>query len=187
MRLLFTCLLLALTLPASAQIYTYTDATGNRIYTDRPPLGTDAQAVELPALNTVESVEENTRRLSPPADNPGTHAAVYRLLQIDGLPSGQALRANNGSFSVTVMLEPALQPGHQLRLLLDGQPYGEPSRGPHLQLTNIDRGTHQLAVQVLSAGQPIQQSPPQEFTLQRVSVHNRALRPAPKPSAPSTP
>jgi hypothetical protein len=181
MRQLFTCLLLALTLPASAQIYTYTDATGKQVYTDRPPQGTDAEAVELPTLNTVPSPGEPTRRLSPPAGNPAEQAAVYRLLQIDGLPTGQALRANNGSFSVSVIIEPPLQPGHQLRLLLDGQPYGEPSSGPRLQLTHIDRGTHQLAVQVLSAGQPIQQSPPQEFTLQRVSIQSQAPRSAPAP------
>lgn len=187
MRRLFTCLLLALTLPASAQIYTYTDATGKQVFTDRPPQDTDAQAVELPALNTVPSPAEQTRRLAPPEGNPAEQTIAYRLLQIDGLPSGQALRANNGSFSVSVIIDPPLQPGHQLRLLLDGQPYGEPSRGPRLQLTHIDRGTHQLAVQVLSAGQPIQHSTPQEFTLQRVSILNRALPPASKPATPSAP
>ena len=37
MRTLLTCLLLALSLPATAQIYSYTDANGNTVYTNQPP------------------------------------------------------------------------------------------------------------------------------------------------------
>ena len=33
MRTLLTCLLLAISLPASAQMYSYTDANGNKVYT----------------------------------------------------------------------------------------------------------------------------------------------------------
>ena len=37
MRPLLICLLLSLALPASAQIYKYTDANGNTVFTDQPP------------------------------------------------------------------------------------------------------------------------------------------------------
>ncbi|MNI43779.1 hypothetical protein D3C73_981210 [compost metagenome] len=54
------------------------------------------------------------------------------------------------------------------RLLLDDQPYGQPSNVPILQLINIDRGTHSLAVQVIDGEKVVQQSPSVTFTLQRV-------------------
>ena len=74
----------------------------------------------------------------------------------------------NGTFTVNVLIKPRLQPPHQLRLLLDDQPYGQPSNVPVLQLINIDRGEHRLAVQVIDGQTVIQQSPPAVFTAQRV-------------------
>ena len=44
MRTLLTCLLLTLSLPATAQIYSYTDANGNTVYTDEPAPGSNAQS-----------------------------------------------------------------------------------------------------------------------------------------------
>ncbi|MBS7557311.1 MULTISPECIES: hypothetical protein [unclassified Pseudomonas] len=98
-------------------------------------------------------------------------AEPYAQLQLQGVPAHGALRANNGSFTVQVALVPDLQPQHRLRLLLDDQAYGTPSRGPELPLVNIDRGQHRLAVQVLDGERVLQQSAPITFTLLR--AHRR--------------
>ncbi|MCK8659275.1 DUF4124 domain-containing protein, partial [Pseudomonas umsongensis] len=50
--LLFILLLIAL--PATAQIYKYTDAQGNTAYSNQPPDGVTAQPVELPPLNLAD-------------------------------------------------------------------------------------------------------------------------------------
>ena len=50
-----------------------------------------------------------------------------------------------------------------------------------LQVSNADRGEHSLAVEVLSAGKPIQQSTSVTFTVQRVNTGSPALRPPPPP------
>jgi hypothetical protein len=84
------------------------------------------------------------------------------------LPNEEALRANNGTFTVSVLIKPRLQAPHLLRLLLDGQPYGQSSNVPILQLVNIDRGEHSLAVQVINGEEVLQQSPTVTFTVQRV-------------------
>jgi hypothetical protein len=180
MRLILTCLLLVLALPASAQIYKYIDASGNTVFTNQPPLGVDTQPVELPPTNTVEmqtpGVSATPERSEAPAQAP------YRLLRLTDLPSAEALRANNGTFSVGVELEPRLASGHRLRLLLDGQPYGQPSTVLSLQVINVDRGEHSLAVEVLSGDVSIQQSAAVQFTVQRVNTSSPALRqPPPKP------
>ncbi|NQD91345.1 DUF4124 domain-containing protein [Pseudomonas sp. CrR25] len=178
MRRMLTCLLLTLALPVSAQIYKYTDANGNTVFTNQPPDGTAVQNVELPPTNTVEMQAPSV----PPADSASSQsepAPPYRTLRLTGLPSDEALRANNGTFSVGVALQPRLAASHRLRLLLDGQPYGQPSNVPHLQLTNVDRGEHSLAVEVLSGDKTIQQSPTVTFTVQRVNTSSPALRPPP--------
>lgn len=85
-------------------------------------------------------------------------------------------------------IKPRLQAGHAFRLLLDGQPYGQPSNVPRLQLTNIDRGEHSLAVEVISGERQIQRSPTVVFTVQRISVNSPARakptppKPTPKPA-----
>jgi hypothetical protein len=171
MRLLTACLLCALALPAVAQIYKYTDANGNTVFTNQPPEGQAAETVELPPTNTVQAQPVES---AAPTDAPAASAQPYGVLALTDLPSEEALRANNGTFSVGVQIDPRLQPGHSLRLLLDGQPYGQPSNVPRLQLVNVDRGEHSLAVEVLSGGQSLQRSASVTFTVQRISTNSPA-------------
>lgn len=179
MRRILACLLLCLALPAGAQIYKYIDANGNTVFTNQPPEGVSAESIELPPTNTMEMPAPSAP--TPTARTDRVQSAPYRILQLTGLPDAEALRANDGTFGVGVQLEPALAPAHRLRLLLDGQAYGPPSKTPQLQLTNIDRGEHRLAVEVLSAGKPIQRSATVSFTVQRVNTSSPALRPPPPP------
>lgn len=164
----FLFVLLLIALPAAAQIYKYTDAAGNTAYSNQPPDGVKAETVELPPLNSVESQQ-------PIAPAPVTETvsreqtqSAYEVLELTNLPTTEALRANNGTFTVTVLIKPRLQGPHLFRLLLDEQPYGQPSNVPILQLVNIDRGTHSLAVQIISGDEVVQQSPSVTFTVQRV-------------------
>ncbi|MEL1088730.1 DUF4124 domain-containing protein [Pseudomonas sp. OB66] len=163
----FLYILLLIALPAAAQIYKYTDANGNTAYSNQPPDGVQAQPVELPPLNRVEPQAPSAPQ-APTPEQPQPPRNAYEILELAGLPSDEALRANNGTFTVNVLIKPRLQPPHQLRLLLDDQPYGQPSNVPVLQLVNIDRGEHRLAVQVIDGQTVIQQSPPAVFTVQRV-------------------
>ena len=163
----FLYILLLIALPAAAQIYKYTDANGNTAYSNQPPDGVQAQPVELPPLNRVEPQAPSAPQ-APTPEQPQPPRNAYEILELAGLPSDEALRANNGTFTVNVLIKPRLQPPHQLRLLLDDQPYGQPSNVPVLQLVNIDRGEHRLAVQVIEGQTVIQQSPPAVFTVQRV-------------------
>jgi hypothetical protein len=157
--------------PATAQIYKYTDAAGNTAYSNQPPNGVSAQTVDLPPLNSVDSQPANEPPAPAPIRNPEQINSTYEILELTGLPNEGALRANNGTFTVNVLIKPRLQGSHLFRLLLDEQPYGQPGNVPSLQLVNIDRGLHRLAVQVIDGDTVIQQSPTVTFTLQR--VHKR--------------
>lgn len=166
MRPYFMFMLLSLAFPVMAQIYKYTDADGNTAYSNQPPDGVAAQAVELQPLNSVEP----QRPSAPPGEalsREQSHNA-YEVLELTNLPTTEALRANNGTFTVNVLIKPRLQGPHLLRLLLDDQPYGQSSNVPILQLVNIDRGTHSLAVQVIDGENIVQQSPSVTLTVQRV-------------------
>jgi len=160
----FLFLLLVIALPVAAQIYKYTDANGHTVYSDHSPDGVQAQPVDLPPLNRVEPQAPS----APEPDNREPARNAYDILELAGLPTEEALRANNGTFTVNVLIKPRLQAPHQLRLVLDDEPYGQPSNVPILQLVNVDRGEHRLAVQVIDGQTIVQQSPPVAFTVQRV-------------------
>ncbi|MCF7534168.1 DUF4124 domain-containing protein [Pseudomonas petrae] len=173
MRQCLALLLLVFALPAAAQIYKYTDASGNTAYSNQPPNGTKAETVELPPLNSVETVVPAAPPPLPATQNQTQNqqsAAAYQVLALKDLPQDEALRANNGSFTVGVAIEPRLQPGHLLQLIVDGAPYGQPTNIPRLQVMELDRGEHSLSVQVLENQRSIQQSETVNLTVQRVHV-----------------
>lgn len=172
MRQCLALLLLALALPAVAQIYKYTDANGNTAYSNQPPNGTRAETVELPPLNSVPTVAPAPSGTSATQNQSQTqqNTAAYTVLELTDLPDGEALRANNGSFTVGVAIQPRLQSGHLMQLVIDGKPYGQPTNIPRLQVMELDRGEHSLSVQVLQGAQLVQQSQTITLTVQRVHV-----------------
>lgn len=181
MRIALFGLLLALTVPAQAQIYKYTDDKGNTVFTNQPPEGVAAESVDLPPANTVDiKVPEAPPPLTE--EQAGGRQQAYRSLSIGGIPDEQALRANNGTFVVNAQLDPPLRQNHRIRFLLDGEPQGEPSSSTSLQLTHVDRGTHLIEVEVLRGEQVIQRAS-EQFTVQRVHTSSPALRPKPKPAS----
>lgn len=164
------CLLLLSSLPAFAGVYTYIDADGNRVFTDKPR-SADAQRVELAPTNSA----------SLPAPPPPAPVALpkallpaYQLLRIT-LPEPDAtIRDNDGNLLVTLESEPGLQDGHRYRLLLDGQAYGTPGRSPVFPLDNIDRGSHQLAAEIIDdEGRIIERTPSQPFHLKRTTLADK--------------
>ena len=187
MRFIFAAVLLAAALPATAQIYQYTDAKGNRVFTDQPPLGVDASSVELNITNSLPAptVKKPVTRTPKDDDASTTLAAPYTQLLLSGLPDDEALRANDGSFTLQVEITPKLAKQHRLQLLIDGQAYGPASTSTSLPVDNLERGEHRLAVQVLANDHVVQSSAEQTITVQRVHTGSPALRPKPTPrSAP---
>lgn len=181
MRLIVSCLLAALALPASAEIYKYTDANGNTVFTNQPPQGTNAEAVTLPPVNTVQSPPPPTMPGNS-SNTGGAEQQVYSVLEISNIPSEEALRANNGDFTVNVRIEPQLRIGDSLQLLVDGQPFGGRTNSLAFPISNLERGEHSLSVQAFSGDRLIQQSPTITFTIQRTSTNNPARVTPPKPT-----
>ncbi|WP_027897108.1 DUF4124 domain-containing protein [Zestomonas thermotolerans] len=181
MRLVLLCLAL-LSLPAAAQVYTYIDAEGNRVFTDRPQ-SQNAQRLNLAPTNSMPAPKAGTPRPMPEPAAPPQPTPSYQLLRIL-LPEPDAAVQNgtSGDLIVTATSEPALLPGHFYRLLLDGEPVGAPSRSPVFHVTNIDRGTHQIAVEILDAeGRTLERTPSQPVHILRLSLaQKRRINPCKK-------
>ncbi|MGE6388611.1 DUF4124 domain-containing protein [Pseudomonas sp. NPDC078416] len=167
------CLLFSVSQTALAQVYTYIDANGNRVFTDQPHR--NAKKVDIAPTNRVDQPTKAPTRASKakPAASPIFH---YQLLRILAPEPDSTIRDIEGNLNVTVSNEPELQPDHLYRLLLDSKPYGEPTRSPVFPLTNIDRGTHQLSVEIIDQyGRVLERTPNQPFHLIRISLAQKRL------------
>ncbi|WP_236193064.1 DUF4124 domain-containing protein [Pseudomonas glycinae] len=162
---------------ASAEVFTYIDAQGNRVYTDQPR--GNAKRVPLATSNRMASNPTATAPVKPSkqsAEPPLFHYDMLRVL----IPEPDAtIRSSAGELIVSVTSEPGLQRGHRYRLLLDGQAVGEPGLSPVFPLSNIDRGSHNLSVEILDAeGRTVEKTANQPFHMQRISLaQKRQVKP----------
>lgn len=186
MRLVFATVLLMSAWPVTAEIYQYTDAKGNRVYTDRPPLDVKASSIELPTINSVAAPQRQTANTYSSQETDTTElVAPYSTLQLVGLPDEEALRANNGSFIVHIEIAPTLTSEHRLQLLINDQPYGPATSSIRIAVQNLERGEHRFAVQVLAGDEVLQTSAEQTLAIQRVHTSSPAFQSKPAPlSAP---
>jgi hypothetical protein len=172
MRSAWLCLLMLIALPTMAEVYTYVDAQGNRVFTDQPRK--NAKRVEIPPSNSLTGTPARpVTKTRAPKPEPMFRYDLLRIL----VPEPDAtIRSTSGDLIVSVTSEPALQPGHNYRLLVDGKPYAEPGRTPVFPLSNVDRGTHQLSVEILDdMGRVLERTPNQPFHKQRISLAQKRL------------
>ncbi|WP_460140470.1 DUF4124 domain-containing protein [Pseudomonas sp. S2_E01] len=165
--LLIACLI---ALPASAEVFTYIDAQGNRVFTDQPGAG-NAKRVPLATSNRMSANPTGAAPVKPSAKADAKPPLRYDMLRVLVPEPDATIRSSTGELIVSITHEPGLQPGHRYRLFLDGQPTAEPGQSPVFALNNIDRGSHQLSIEILDAqGRTVERTPNQPFHMQRISL-----------------
>ncbi len=178
---LLGALLLCATQLVSAAVYTYIDANGERVFTDKPPTNQRTEIINIAPPNQIAPPPA----MQPPPvyqADPEPLAVQYQVLRILIPEPNATLRANDRKLIVTVSSEPALLEGHHYRLILDGKPVAEPSRSPVFPLDEMDRGTHQLAVEIINQqGAVLERTPSQPFHLRQSTLSDkRRVRPCAK-------
>ena len=179
---------------AGEQIFKTTDADGNVVFTNLPP----------PAEQISETIDIATPNSFPPGPANGALSerqgvwigdseirgaeaqaatSAYHSLTISTPGDQSNIRENAGNVAVVVDLDPALHPGHSMRLLLDNAPAATSGEQYlNFALNNVDRGTHTLVAEVLDkTGTVVFASNPSVFHLQRYSKLTAPNRPTPRP------
>jgi len=173
LRQTLAVVLLAAALPCPAGVYSYVDAEGNRVFTDRPA-GEAAGEIRLKPSNSMPAPPTPTARAMEPTATKA--ATITYQLRILSPAADEAIRNNAGNVSVTLQAEPTLHPGHAYQVLLDDQPFGAPGQQTSFALSNVDRGTHQLAVAVVDEqDRVLQRTANQPFHLIRTSLAQRRM------------
>jgi len=144
---------------AVAEVYRWEQSDGTVTYSDSP--GPNSKVIEvkdLPIVNIPAPAFSATH--NPHATKHKSNDLAYRTLTITTPAHDSTIRDNTGAISITASLSPALQEGHHLQLLLDGTIKSQPSDSSSFQLQDVERGSHQLTLQIIANGTVFQSSAP---------------------------
>ena len=172
-RLFFGITALLVASAVCAQAYRWVDEDGLVHYSDRPHPG--AEEIQLPSSGRPSVTKRapapaTTRRAAPePEATAEQKPFSYELLEVSSPAAEETLWNIEGVLNVTVNLQPALQPGHQVRVHFDGDP--RMVGGTSFQLEEVYRGVHNVQVEILDeTGKLMIRSLPNRFYVQANAI-----------------
>jgi hypothetical protein len=164
----------------AADIWRWKDANGVTHYSDSP----------VPGAERV-NVSRGPRPVAAEAGQPGevATATAQPAVPVNYTRCAISEPANDTVFqavdavSVSIAIEPEVQPGHQVLVLLNGGAYGEwPQGALSHTLTGLFRGSYTLAVRVVDENdRPLCSGRVVNFHVRQTSVQSPARQPAKPP------
>ena len=134
---------------AESKIYHWVDAHGQTHYADRAAPGTEEIQVSPNNVVTTDNIQPATLHS---AQREAVKSSVIEYQATIISPAHDSpLRSNDGTIKIAVKIIPEKQNTQKLQLFLDGKPFGSPQISSTIRVLNIDRGTHQIQVQLLDA------------------------------------
>jgi hypothetical protein len=181
MRIVVLAAVLAAAPAWSTDVYRWVDSTGQTHYSDQWRPGAEKIRIEESPSTSLPPapVPQAGGGAGDTGQKPAAQAGPrYRSLEIVSPAQEEVLWNIEGQLRVSLQVSPDLQPGHGLRLLLDGQQQDIPAGSMQAQLTDVWRGAHTLKAEVVNeAGQVLIASPPTTFFVRQTSLANPS-RPA---------
>ncbi|OUR60163.1 DUF4124 domain-containing protein [Colwellia sp. 39_35_sub15_T18] len=168
--LLLTLLALSIATPvngSTAKIYVWRNEKGELVYSDTPRPG--AEEVITKPGNVIQSsttidtqvLDIQTKKITDD----------YQVV-INHPKNNTTIRDNTGSIYISGSIKPIFKRGLKIQLILDGKPYLRPQTHTMFSLKNIDRGEHQIKMQLLNEkGKVIALSKAITFYMHRASVN----------------
>lgn len=166
----------------AAPAWRWVDANGVVHYSDRPQPG--ATQIEISGAQTFGSTAARSQTSAGQSTQPQTSAAAsqapaarqqqpYRAVTIVSPTQQQTLWNIGGMLDVSLTVDPGLNPGHRIDLVLDGQRRNLDTTSTQIALNDVYRGVHTLeAVVVDTSGAEVARSAPVTFMVQQTSIQN---------------
>lgn len=149
----------------STKIYVWRNADGVLVYSDSPKPGAEEVNVENPNISN-SSVDTSILDITPKAIENSYQVEITQ-------PANSAtIRDNTGSVYVSGRIKPIFKKGLSIALTLDGKPYLKPQTNSMFILRDIERGEHQIKMDLLDEkGKIIASSSSITFYMHRASVN----------------
>lgn len=166
--LLISLLSLALAAPVDAgqaKVYVWRDENGVLVFSDSPRPG--AEEVKVKENNQIlPSVDTSILDIKPQVIE-DTYEVVITQPE-----NNSTIRDNSGSVYIAGGIKPVFQRGYRIQLYLDGKPHKKPQTHSMFSLRNIDRGEHQIKMDLIDdKGKVIASSEQITFYMHRASVN----------------
>ena len=167
----------------AAEVFRWVDADGETHYSDQWRSGAEKVRIEESAVfSAPKSARADPGGKSSAAGGQPSQSGRYQSLEIASPAQEEVLWNIGGQLPVSVQVSPALQPGHGLRLYLDGAQREVPAGSTSVQLADVFRGVHTLKAEVVDAsGKVLISSQPTSFAVRQTSTANpqRPITPNP--------
>lgn len=176
MRKLVALLSMCIALSATAaELWRWKDADGVTHYSDRPVQG--AQRIDVQNTQVSSGAVEPT---APPSPRPPEPPAFTRYTRCAvAAPSNDEVFHYPDAVNARMDVEPALQAGHRLQVMLNGSAFKEWPANQFAYTLTLYRGSYTLNVRVVDAnGRVLCAGSPITFHVQQPSVLSPARRPA---------
>ncbi len=168
--LLLILLALAIATPvngSTAKIYVWRNEKGELVYSDMPR--PDAEVVITRPGNVIKS---STSVETQVLDIKTKKITEDYQVVINHPKDNATIRDNTGSIYISGSIKPIFRRGLKIQLILDDKPYLTPQTHTMFSLKNIDRGEHQIKMQLLNEkGKIIALSKAITFYMHRASVN----------------
>jgi hypothetical protein len=168
--LLLILLTLSIAAPVNAdtaKIYVWHNERGELVYSDTP----------RPGAEEVKTTPGNIIQLSTTLETQVLDIASQKIAEdyqvVINHPNDNAtIRDNTGSVYISGSIKPIFKRGLKIQLILDGKPHLKPQTHAMFSLRNINRGEHQIKMQLLNEkGKVIALSKAITFYMHRASVN----------------
>lgn len=165
---------LLLSAPAlAADVYRWVDSDGEVHYSDQWRPGAEKVRIQESATFSAPKPARSAGPDGAQATDRRAQSGGYQSLEIASPAQEEVLWNTAGQLRVSVQANPALQPGHSLRVFLDGTPRDLPAGSTSVELTDVFRGVHTLKAEVVDqAGKVRITSPPTTFVVRQTSIAN---------------
>ncbi|MGB5332385.1 MAG: DUF4124 domain-containing protein [Woeseiaceae bacterium] len=159
---------------AHADAYKWTDAEGVVHYSDRPEPGSERVDLGSSTGGQRQAASPGPTSASP-SDAAANEAATpfrYTSLEVSAPAPEETLWNIEGILNVSLALNPALQPNHEVRVYFDG--VAQSVDGTNFQLQEVYRGVHNIQAEILDeTGTLMIRSLPNRFYVQQNTVRFR--------------
>lgn len=158
---------------AQDRVYKRVNPDGSVEYSDQPIEDAEVMNVPKGSTFTMPSASASSGSRSSSSQRDADTGAIYESLVISSPKNDEAIRSNEGRVTALAKSVPSLTRGHSFRWTMDGNVLQQAVSSPVLQMTSVDRGSHNLEVAIVDTeGNIVISSEKVVFHLQRVSVGN---------------
>jgi hypothetical protein len=164
MKIKLFILLLIISTLSFADVYQNTDENGNISYSDIPSNDQSKRLSnsEISQSSTVVTTSSNPEPNSTGEsinNNPGSNTADNKAIKKPYVqfaitsPANETTIQNQSTIPIDVNVDPPLQEGDKIQILLDGIPWGAPNSTTHFEFPQPDRGVHIISAKLIDKNQ----------------------------------